>query len=359
MYDHSRCQPGGDIFPELALLPAEEASDAQWQPLYQLAQEIRRLKPWQTFYDSYLLMIELPNRTEPVFVSVMGKMGVCYGLAIYPGYEALLGYIIARDAPEHEPYFFSHGQQNCFICYFGAKDELLPEEYQRVRRLGYHFRGEQGWIYLRLILAGYAPLTLTPSQVAFCTDVFTQALPAYRDYIAGKVAVDFQAGQLLRRAQQADGSWQSSAYTLDELPLSLPCLSIADELFTARMRRQKCNSDEIELDLFYLPFPIQEGTEPIHYPRVCMLASHQQERVIGQYVLEEDDDADQVLLGALHQYVTQLGRPSCLYVRDYRMYCYLQEICSRSGIELAEDDGLPLIDLAASGMIDFMTKPPQ
>ena len=45
----------------------------QWAKLYDAAITIKQQAPWETLWDTDLITILLPERDEPVFISVLGK----------------------------------------------------------------------------------------------------------------------------------------------------------------------------------------------------------------------------------------------------------------------------------------------
>ncbi len=74
-------------------------------------------------WSNDLFTLILPGRAEPVFVSAIGRNGECYGIGVYPGYRALRG-------PSNPL-----SNQNCRMCYFGDRDELLSKDREVLKAL--------------------------------------------------------------------------------------------------------------------------------------------------------------------------------------------------------------------------------
>ena len=70
----------------------KEASLEQWKELYEVTLNLKALEPWNYFGSEDLVAIALQGEEEPVFMSIMGMMGSCYGISMYEGME---GYIKA------------------------------------------------------------------------------------------------------------------------------------------------------------------------------------------------------------------------------------------------------------------------
>lgn len=51
----------------------KEASKNAWKQLYDITLKLDKLEPWNYLGDTQLVTIQLKDREEPVFCSVMGK----------------------------------------------------------------------------------------------------------------------------------------------------------------------------------------------------------------------------------------------------------------------------------------------
>ena len=91
----------------------DEASPKQWERLYEVTCNLKALEPWKYFWDTQLVAIFLQDSEEPVFVSIMGCGGNCYGVSVYEGLEGL------RD----------------FDMIASTEETGLPPEYAQIRAL--------------------------------------------------------------------------------------------------------------------------------------------------------------------------------------------------------------------------------
>lgn len=66
---------------------SKAATTEQWRRLYEIAAALKNMEPWRVLWDTDIVTIQLPDRKEPVFCSVMGRGRECYGIGIYPGYD--------------------------------------------------------------------------------------------------------------------------------------------------------------------------------------------------------------------------------------------------------------------------------
>ena len=99
----------------------KEASLDLWHELYDVTLNLRALEPWNYFWDSDIVAIELAEGEEPVFCSIMGRGGVCCGISVYEGFRGLEDFdmLAASDKDGFSPEY-AMSDQNCLTCYLGT-----------------------------------------------------------------------------------------------------------------------------------------------------------------------------------------------------------------------------------------------
>ena len=128
---------------------ATPATLEQWKELYDLAIEITKLKPWNSYWDMDLIAVETKKNEEPNFVSIMGKSGTCTGISVYRGMEGYSDFCQISNDDYNVPATFVMSDQNCITCYWGNRDEIDDEMYSIIKQLGLRFRGNGNWIYFK------------------------------------------------------------------------------------------------------------------------------------------------------------------------------------------------------------------
>ncbi len=346
-----------EAYPELWQdLPYRQPSVEQWRLLYQAAIAIKKQKPWQLLWDDELIVLYLPDRQEPVFLSVLGKEETCYGIAVYPGYRAFQGCLLLREADEDEPDFISSGYQNELVCYFGDREELLDDDMQVLRQLELGFRGKGQWVYFRCHKSGRMPWKLTADQATLLTQILQGLTGAFDDLKQGEVAPDFEKDQVLgRHFHSQTGVWQSRVEAAPPIPVISPRLIVTDQLFVARLKKARSNGGSLELDLPYLPLPyFSEKIGMPVLPQICLLMDRNGQELRDQYMLEEEDDPTMVIMGMLTEHIKNNGRPRKLFVRDSRMGFLLEDLCKKLSIELLSGMGMPAVDYFVESMANFI-----
>ena len=128
---------------------ATPATLEQWKELYDLAIEITKLKPWNSYWDMDLIAVETKKNEEPNFVSIMGKSGTCTGISVYRGMEGYSDFCQICNDDYNVPATFVMSDQNCITCYWGNRDEVDDDMYSIIKQLGLRFRGNGNWIYFK------------------------------------------------------------------------------------------------------------------------------------------------------------------------------------------------------------------
>lgn len=78
----------------------KEATIEQWDELYKVTMNIKRLEPWNYLWNMDIITILLPEYEEPFYCSVMGRGGECFAIAVYKGYDGINGFYKLAEAKE-------------------------------------------------------------------------------------------------------------------------------------------------------------------------------------------------------------------------------------------------------------------
>jgi len=179
---------------------------------------------------------------------------------------------------------------------------------------------------------------------------------AYSYFAAGKLEVDFKGGETLMRWYSAErGEWLNQAKPMPAMPEIHKELVFQDELLRKRLQMKARNGVLLEIDLVYLPTPIQEKKEETPYfPRLLLLFDHNQKRLLGQKLLDKKNKSEEAVSNALIDYVDQYGKPNKILVRDKYFLNYVDSLCSQLEIPAEFDKGVPCVDEFAEEMAGFL-----
>ena len=331
--------------PSIAPYPQRE----QWLALFEAAQAVRELQPWEQLGDNQLVVLH-PAGSKPVYCVTMGMGGACNAVAFYYGDDALWS-LEQMYVDEGHPLMHKLGMQDCMVCYFGDRQELDNDDYTLIKALELKPRGKGQWIFFRSMRPGYFPWFLQRDEAQALTFALGQYAEAVRVLQSGSVAVDFAKGQMLLRRQSEQNEWVHTVAKRRRARRERRRLLIHDELYTARLRKQKPGRHSLELEVLYMPTPVQEYPhQRPRFPRLVLLVDHDNGELLREYVTEPGETVEDVVLEVLEAFVLESGRPAELLVRNSMIGDMVADWCEKLGVELHEKARMKHID-AIIGML--------
>lgn len=332
-----------------------EPSLEQWEALYEVAGNLKKLAPWRSLRDTDILVLQLPGQNEPVYCSIMGNGDMSYGIAVYPGHEAFvrLRRIIEQDG--HSPELLML-EQNCLVCNFGDREEIEAGDRAVMKQLGLRFRGRGQWVYFRSMVPGQFPWYLDAEQAELLTSALQNLTMLCLCYMEGKLKVDFDAGETLTRWYDPDKDMWMNAVIPMPAPRLERTLDLQDELLLARLKRSKKTDTRLEADSFYLPIPVQEDrlSPPIGV-HMALLVDKDAGLLLEQHIAGPDDADYTVAPSMLVNFIQEHGRPAAVYVRSDWLGALLRNTCKAIGVRLVEDKGVPVLDALLDDLMDSIS----
>ncbi len=327
---------------------------SQWEQLFKIMDSFKIQKPWSLLWDLELIEIRIPGKEDPYYCSVMGRNGECYGIGIYNGQVEISSFFQMAGADE------SYGEallymQNGLLCFWGNRDELSEKERKIIKDCGLTYRGANSWPHFKNYKTGFVPWYITSDEANTLIAVLGQLYNGVEDLRQGKIKVDFERGEtILRQNDKITHLWRTEK---TRIPLPVPPMvnyyDITDEILLANLKDIKKNKAILEMDLFYMNFPVNDKrvSRPF-YPQMCMIMDNKSGAVTVQHMLDLTDDQQDVVIGMLAEYIHKYGRPSSLILRDVEMVGRLEDLCLKVGIEIKVNRRLKQIDTFIEAMMD-------
>lgn len=307
----------------------------QWQELVHLTREFQALKPWQHLAEMEMITIDLPEASEPVFCCVFGKNTEVQALRVLPGVEALINFYRLAHSLGEDTRRLLYEQKDLRLTFVEGAD----------------FVWEARW-------PGYLPRMLREEEAGFLGRVVKHVNRAIRNYIDGKVNVDFAAGKTLLRYYDGEANmWLTKEEEAYFPPLDYPSLSISEVELVQELQQKPKNKAVLELDMFYLPRPAtlsdseEEGGESgspagtaaageagddglLFYPRMLLLGDKERRTLVNNTMLSPRDNGPSAIFQALADYILSFGRPGTLIVCQEMYFQMLQDFCKGNAIKL-------------------------
>ena len=198
--------------------------------LYDLADQLYRVAPWAWMREAQLVGLRHPETGEIAHISIMGRDGIHFCLALYLEPESLHRFNLIQEA-EYEGITLSEEDTIGLIfesrqlqASFNPRSELEPRELAEIKRLGRKYRGKN-WPAFRSFHPGRAPGQLSANDavwLAHAIEQLVQVAPILNDDPFG----DYRAGangvtEILTR-ERRDGKWETTWTPFDKQLFEFP-----------------------------------------------------------------------------------------------------------------------------------------
>ena len=188
----------------------KEASINAWKQLYDITLKLDKLEPWNDLGDTQLVTIQLKDREEPVFCSVMGKFSGERGIAVFDGMEGLGDFYMILGAEEGDlPAQYLMDEHSSLTCFWGSMMNVPDEQRSVIDELDIRFKTISDWIYFVSYKKGYKPYQLDEDEVALLTETYENLYMVLEAVKDGKLNPDIeQAEGIVRRYNSENDTWE-------------------------------------------------------------------------------------------------------------------------------------------------------
>ena len=147
----------------------------QWNRLFDLADRIKALKPWATLEETDIFGVRDPESGDDNFISVMGKGGEHFAVAVYLGAQALFEFWMIQDPDVGAPPEMVLALRQLQLS-FEDRGDLLEEEIELIQTLKRKYRGKQSWPTFRSFVPGYLPWRIDASEANLLIHALEQTI---------------------------------------------------------------------------------------------------------------------------------------------------------------------------------------
>ncbi len=334
---------------------------AEWQQLYALMADIKKLAPWQFMTEDMIFGVKNPETSEIGFVSVMGQLGEHLSVAVYLGVESLLTFW-AVHTEQLEPNMIlttTHLQAS-----FEDREILYKEDRQIIKQLGLKFRGAMAWPMFRSYRPGFLPWFINQAEARFLTHVLAQTLDVAQRLQADETLlnVEDEWTYLVRvpAIRDDDIVWHDEQLRLP--PSHLREINIfMNPTMLDYARHMPKSRQSLEVDFFMIPSPIQPemGTRPF-FGHMLMVVESKSGFVLGGPILSPEPGYYEMLGKVAVELLTILIKgshlPKTISVRSPMVYDLLSPLCQELGILLKSKSRLRMLEEAQDALFSYLKR---
>lgn len=337
--------------------------------LYSLVKKLYQANLWEDYWDNDIIGIQLSNRKEPVFISILGKAEQNFGVLIYRDLEELSYFFETSKRAEIREFSSIMEMlqtQKCISLNFEDRQEIPKEEYEKIKASGITFRGKKAWPVFTDYKPGYYPYTIDENDVPFLIAVFEKLVETANDFRKSLQLYEKEQAiyKILMRTYKKDGLYEDDFYRVPEAILEglladeidhIPIKLTEFEMKRAKTQKMKNTIWELDIDFIGVPVVSADGGRPI-FPCLLIVADTKDGEIICSEFIKLGD-VEKIQRIVIQLILAQNGRPPKVVIdsdRQFKIAAYLENMLTALDIELVPIQKLPLLSVAKEDMLEYL-----
>jgi hypothetical protein len=316
----------------------------QWQRLYALMDEVSRLAPWEFMYEMDNFGIRFPETGELGFVSVMGKLGEHFSIAVYIGKKGFEGFLRIESLGDQLD-TATLLQVPQLQASFEDREMITPEDRKILKQLDLKFRGKNAWPNFRSYWPGCFPWYLEKEEAQILIHSLEQLLdvaPRFRDD-PNLLKVSAPNGNYLVRAYK-NGKWSDHQQKIT-FPADPP-LEIRINMDAFRqLKSMKMQNTIVEVDLQMAEDVVKDKNfERPFFPFILMVVEQGSGMILGINTLAPLPSLEKMWGTIPARVVEILARhlaPKEIHVKDPLLMTLLTPFAEKAGFKVKQASRLP------------------
>ncbi|MCP4424039.1 MAG: hypothetical protein GY803_06085 [Chloroflexi bacterium] len=353
--------------PRKLRVPRRQAMAEKWRPLYEAADRIKELGPWQWMREDEIFGVQNPENGEIGFVSVMGKLGEHLSITVYLGVDAINQFWSLEDVINSNDEWEIANRLLIIPqiqASFENRDMVEKEDAGIMRRLNLKYHGRNAYPTFRYIKPGCPHWFLETEQIPFLLHVMNQTENVTSRYKNDKSLlypedVDNHEMYLLRVPEEQDGKivWRDEIEPIPKSGKRTTQVDIDLETFEALQNTPRVGNS-VEIDLFLTMTPIQEkrGERP-YFPFTLLIVDADSGIVLSHGLLSPLPSIDK-MYSKMPQKVIDLlldinMLPYEVFTQSFIVTQLLSSLFEQLDTPLIELSSLPMLNEAKAAMKEY------
>ena len=245
----------------------------QWQRLYDLAEQIKALKPWMILAETDLFGVRDPESGVDSFISVMGSGGEHLAVAVYIGVESLFQFWMLQDPDIGAPPEMVLAIRQLQLS-FEDRDDLDKDDIELIRTLQRKYRGKQAWPAFRSFLPGYLPWQIDASEASLLIYALEQTIDVVTRAMKDVSLLEPPDNDtyLIRVPKVIDGAliWEDQLIAVQPPKPAEYAVPIRSDLLEQMKKLPKRKKSSFEMEFFPLPQPVADESGRPYLPTVLL-----------------------------------------------------------------------------------------
>ncbi len=353
-------------------LSNRQAMAQKWLPLYETADRIKELAPWEWMEEIDVFGVQDPDSGEIGFVSIMGLLGEHLCIGVYLGVNALHQFWSLIDTDDDIDDDIDPMEMASLLltipqiqASFENLDVVTNEDAGIMRKLKLNYSGPTAYPVFRSMHPGCPPCLLDVEKIPFLIHILEQTMDvALRFKEDESLLYPDDVGEdemyLLRVPTEQDGElvWKDEIVPIPQ-PVLSGIICTFDEASREALKNVPRVGNSVEIDLFMLLAPIagQRGERPF-FPFPLLIVDEDSGQVLSHDMLTPLPSME-AMYGEVPQKVIDLFLsnnllPYEIYTQTPAITAVLAPIFEELGVAVVERPFLPMFEEAKTAMMGFM-----
>lgn len=351
--------------PRKLRMSKRQAMAQQWRPLYELADRIKELAPWEWMDEDDIFGVQDPDTGEIGFVSVMGALDEHLCIAVYLGVNALYQFWELEDVADIADEMEMASQLLTIPqmqLSFENRDMIEKEDAGVMRKLNLNYSGRYAYPLFRDFKPGCMPYYLDVDQIPFLSHILEQTLDVASRFKEDETLL-YQGDEeayLLRVPVEENGEirWVDEIRSIP-VPETVAVPIVIDEQVFEKLKNAPRVGNSVEIDAFMLMAPVEgmRGERPF-FPFSLLIADADSGMILEQDLLSPLPTMEH-MYGAVPQKVMNMllklnVLPHEIHTQSPVITAVLSSAMDGLGVPVVEQSFLPMIDEAKTALMAMM-----
>lgn len=328
----------------------KEADIESWKKLYEIATEIKEIKPWENFWDMDIINLA----DEDVYISILGRGGETYGISVYEGEEGFDKFkLLVMQQQLNVSTLMTMYMQDNLTCYWGDREELSKKQRDIIKELGYKYRGKNQWLYFMSYRTSYMPYNLDSDEVNRMTKYLSKLKNALELYLKERPQIDFKQEYMLC---YSDKNKKITAKKIDFYDFGLNTIRLADNTDLVNdLKKLPKSLGTLEIDILPMFIAVNDKSydRPAN-PTLCLICDKKSGMVLASEMSTPETGIFGNFANTIIDTFFRYGLPKRINICNSIISSLLEELCNILGIKLVYEDNLPVIEEVGTSLMEFM-----
>jgi len=333
-----------------------------WKQLYSLADQIKKLAPWQWMEEVDVFGVQFLETEEFGYVSVMGMEGKHHAVSVYLGDQALNKFWDIQLDEQKDENAERILEMPQLMLSFENRDMLQKEDLDIIKELRLKYRGENAWPLFRSYRPGFYPWFLEKDEAERLAVALEQALGMAMRTEDDPELLMVDVGELcpIRISSRTENGllWTDSTREI-AAPEPFTLKFRVDLKEMNKLKKLPGNNACIDLAFFLTPSPVAERGERPSFTYMMIAVESESCFVLGFELLQALDGLHRMWEDIPASLVAVLNKaefmPREIRVASPRLCMFIGPIAEELGIETSLHDSLPALDEARAAMFEFVS----